>query len=256
MSKTTDELLMEYQDYLDERLKRKNDLLVVNSRDQTRMLLKTERGELEIIRLQFLKLFRDPLTTSNIKKYPEQLSQQLKDHLVFNIIDDSYFEYGEYLLSDDSLNVVGLRRSTWNLLHRIEPQFGFFSGVNKLMNYNCAKCGSFSISCRNLFNVLKFKPEWFVGGYSLTYLNLIEDDDERLEGSLWGILCSLVETKLLSTDEENRFVDESFPEKKLLYCEDGNLIFQEDTPGSLGLKFDDTFWRVNPECESCRDMFV
>lgn len=126
MSEAIDGLLVEYQDYLDKRLERKNKALDDNNDDRTRMLLKTERAELEVIRVQFLKLFNDPLTTLNIKKYPKQLSQQFKDHLVVNIIDDFYFEYGEYLLSDESLNVVGFRRSTWNLIHRIEPQFGFF----------------------------------------------------------------------------------------------------------------------------------
>lgn len=125
------------------------------------------------------------------------------------------------------------------------------------MNYNCAKCGSFSISCKNLFNVLKFKPEWFVDGFRLFSLNLVDEDAELLEESLWEILCSLVEEKPFLKDEESRFLNESFPEKKLLFYEDGGVIFRDNTPlEPLGLKFDDTFWRVYPECESCRDMFV
>ena len=46
----------QFMDYLDNRLNRK-DKLLENKNDRIRMLLKTERGELEVIRLKFMKVF-------------------------------------------------------------------------------------------------------------------------------------------------------------------------------------------------------
>ena len=64
MPTTTDELLVGFLDYLDKRLELKNTALEKNDctnddRYRIRMLLKTERAELEIIRLELLKLFKN-----------------------------------------------------------------------------------------------------------------------------------------------------------------------------------------------------
>ena len=61
MPKVTANPWFEYLEHLDNRLDRKNTALDDNNSDRIRVLLKTERVELECIRAEFLKLFKELL---------------------------------------------------------------------------------------------------------------------------------------------------------------------------------------------------
>lgn len=174
--------------------------------------------------------------------------------LTVRVVDDVLCHEEEFLVKGMDSQQVHFPRSAWNLLLRIEEEYGFFSRVSQHIDFKCAKCESFSISCQDLLYGIVPDPG-LVLDLELMPSSLNEDEESAFHEYIWGLLDFITAERPFSAEEEKRCLNEGFPEKRLIYQKNGDLIFRADGY-PLGLEYDDVFWQLNPKCESCRNLFL
>ncbi len=156
-------------------------------------------------------------------------------------------------IQDDAGCVFFLSSYIWRTLLRLEPHIGFFEKLNKAIGVRCGKCGSFTVSCRDLFYAMVPEPDAILG-LNWPQGQLSEFSYDLLREYAWRLLAIITEEKIITNEEWSDLQNKTMPEKKILYTSSGEFI----SPGEgypLGLVFDEVYFKLSSECVSCDRIF-
>jgi len=153
------------------------------------------------------------------------------------------------VIYDEAGCVFQLPRFVWKALRRLEPHTGFFATLNKTMGIRCGKCGSFTVSCRDLFYAIVPEPQTVLA-LDWPQGRLADFAYDLLSEEAWRLLNVMTEEKITTIEEWAKFQNNSMPEKNILYTRSGDLIFPEEGY-PLGLVFDEAYFKLSEACESC-----
>ena len=172
------------------------------------------------------------------------------DRLIITLVDDECGFMGcDYCLHGQNLSVVKFPKSSWELLLQADSLLGFISEINLSIDCLCGVCGSFCAPAKDVYCAVKSCMERTLDEEPSRLESI-----ENLEDDFINLSSFLIEEKVFSDREIKDWDKRTFPEKRLLY-EDGDLVFPESGDFPLGLKFDDVFWRLDPNCRSCSGVF-
>lgn len=153
-------------------------------------------------------------------------------------------------LFNDAEMTYYMDSTLWKTLEQVESSYGLFFRLNKSGSIiKCAKCGSFSIPCRDLFYALLPTPSTILD-FNFNCHNLSDETADILSEWLWGLLNIMIVEKLKTDKEWIAFQDSQMLDLQLLYTANGELLHRDDGY-PLGLVFEDVFFKLSVNCVSC-----